>query len=81
MIPRASLVAHTGVVDMRTRRGRLWFGLTLAFSTSLVVFVIGPTYLRPLPMWAQLLVLVAGCGFIASVAVYSRRRARRANSL
>jgi 4-amino-4-deoxy-L-arabinose transferase-like glycosyltransferase len=78
---RACLVAHTGVVDLRTWRGRLWFGLTVSFSASLVVFVIGPTYLRPLPMWAQLAIVVAGCGFIATVALYSRRRARRANSL
>jgi hypothetical protein len=80
MKPRASLVAHTGVVDLRTWQGRLWFGVTVAFSTSLVM-LIGPTYIDPLPMWLKGLIAVACVFLIATVAVYSRRRARRANSL
>lgn len=55
-------------------------GLAVFIGVS-VVMLIGPAYLRPLPMWAKLVIVVAGCGFIAAVAVYSRRRARRANSL
>ena len=47
---------------------------------SVLTTVVGPTYLRPLPMWAKLLLIVAGCCFIATVAIYGRRRARRATS-
>jgi hypothetical protein len=42
-----------------------------------VALLAGPAYLRPLPMWVKLLLIVAGCCFIATVAIYSRRRARR----
>jgi hypothetical protein len=71
--------AHTRPMDLRTWRGRLWFGFSVFIGVS-VAMLIGPAYLRPLPMWAQLLIAIAGCAFIATVAVYSRRRARRANS-
>jgi peptidoglycan/LPS O-acetylase OafA/YrhL len=64
---------------LRSWRDRLWLGLAVFIGVS-VVMLIGPAYLRPLPMWAKLVILVAGCGFIAAVAVYSRRRARHANS-
>jgi hypothetical protein len=65
---------------LRTWRERLWFGLAVSIGVS-VAMLIGPAYLRPLPMWAKLVIVVAGCLFIASVAVYSRRRARRVSSL
>ena len=65
---------------LRTWRERLWFGLAVFIGVS-VATLIGPAYLRPLPMWAKVVIVVAGCLFIASVAVYSRRRARRASSL
>jgi hypothetical protein len=58
----------------------LWLSLAIFIGVS-VAMLIGPAYLRPLPMWAKLVIVVAGCGFIATVAVYSRRRARRASSL
>jgi hypothetical protein len=65
---------------LRTWRERLWFGLAVFIGVS-VAMLIGPAYLRPLPMWAKLVIVVAGCLFIASVAVYTRRRASRASSL
>jgi uncharacterized membrane protein len=65
---------------LRTWRERLWFGLAVAIGPS-VALLIGPAFLRPLPIWAKLVILVVGCGFIATVAIYSRRRARRASSL
>lgn len=65
---------------MRSWRERLWFGLAV-FIAIFVVGLIGPAYLRPLPLWAKLVVVVAGCAFIATVAIYSRRRARWASSL
>jgi CRP-like cAMP-binding protein len=71
---------HTGAMNMRTWRGRLWFGLTISFSTS-VVMLVGPTYIRPLPMSAQLVLAVACVCFIAAVAIYGRRRARGAPNL
>jgi hypothetical protein len=66
-------------MDMRTWRGRLWLGLSIFVSVAFVM-LIGPTYLRPLPMWAKLVFIVAGSGFIAAVGIYGRRRARRAAS-
>jgi len=66
-------------MDMRTWRGRRWLGLAIFVSVAFVM-LIGPTYLRPLPMWAKLVLIVAGCCFIATVAIYGRRRARRATS-
>ncbi len=66
---------------MRTMSKRdtvLLFGLALPLSVSLVTFVVGPTYLRPLPTGLKL-VIAGACGcVIAALAVYSRRRARRA---
>jgi hypothetical protein len=63
-----------------TWRQRVWFGLAVFIGVS-VAMLVGPPYLRPLPMWAKLVIVVAGCLFIASVAVYTRRRARRVSSL
>jgi hypothetical protein len=64
-----------------SRRDRvLAFGLAVPLSTALVTYVIGPTYLRPLPIWLKLVIAVACCGLIATIAVYSRRRARRLES-
>jgi hypothetical protein len=61
-----------------SRRDRvLLFGLVVPLNTVLVTFVIGPAYLRPLPIWLKLVIVVAGCGLIGTIAVYSRRRARR----
>jgi hypothetical protein len=60
---------------LRTWRESLWFGLAVAIGTS-VAMLVGPAYMAPLPMSLKLVILVAGCAFIAAAAVYSRRRAR-----
>jgi hypothetical protein len=42
-----------------------------------VAVLIGPAYIDPLPTWLKVSIGVA-CGFtVASLGVYSRRRARR----
>jgi hypothetical protein len=46
------------------------------FIAVLVALVIGPTYLQPLPIWLKLVIAVAGLCVIATIAIYSRRRAR-----
>jgi hypothetical protein len=63
------LGAHT-----RTWREGLWFGLAVAIGTS-VAMLIGPAYLAPLPISLKVVIVVAGCAFIAAAAAYSRRRA------
>ncbi len=61
---------------MAKRSTRDGFGLAV-FLGTLVALVVGPTYLKPLPVWMKLVLAVAGCCVIAAIAVYSRRRARR----
>jgi hypothetical protein len=46
---------------------------TLAVVMALII---GPKYLKPLPIWVQLVIAGAGCCVIAAIAVYSWRRAR-----
>jgi hypothetical protein len=51
-----------------------------AFAIALipgVVKLLGDQYLAPLPMWLQLVIAAAGICSIATIAIYSRRRARR----
>jgi hypothetical protein len=55
----------------------LVFGFVVPLSTAIITFVVGPRYLQPLPTWAKLAFVAAGCCFIAAVAIYGRRRARR----
>lgn len=68
--------AHTAAMAPRSWRDRLQLGVAVFIGIA-VALLIGPTYLRPLPMWSKLLLIVVGCAFIATVAIYSRRRARR----
>jgi hypothetical protein len=67
-------------MDLRSWRGRFWFGLTVGASVS-IVRLIGPKYIDPLPMWLKVVVAITGAVLIATVAIYSRRRPRQANSL
>jgi hypothetical protein len=46
-----------------------------------IVRLIGPKYIDPLPMWLKVVVAITGAVLIATVAIYSRRRPRQANSL
>jgi peptidoglycan/LPS O-acetylase OafA/YrhL len=60
-----------------SRRDAALVGLVLAVWTSVLTLYVGPTYLQPLPIWAKVVIAIALCLLIATVAVYSRRRARR----
>lgn len=63
-------------MDRLSRRDRLWFGIALMVGPA-VVLVIGPAYLRPLPIGLKVvLAVVLGC-LLAGLVLYSRRRARR----
>jgi hypothetical protein len=59
------------------RRDRLWFGIAILVGPA-VVLVIGPAYLQPLPNAAKVVVVIVGALLVAALAIYSRRRARRA---
>jgi hypothetical protein len=63
---------------MSKRDTVLAFGLVVPVSASLMTFVVGPTYLEPLPTWLKLVIAGACACVIAALAVYSRRRTRRA---
>jgi hypothetical protein len=63
---------------MSKRDRVLAFGLVVPLSASLMTFVVGPTYLEPLPTWLKLVIAGACACVIAALAVFSRRRARRA---
>jgi len=65
------------VKSISRREQVLVFGLAVPFGSALVTFVIGPEFLRPLPIWLKLVGMVACGGLIAAIAVYGRRRARR----
>lgn len=60
-----------------SRRDSALVGSVLAVWVSVVTVYVGPSYIRPLPTWAKVVMAVACCLFIATVAVYGRRRARR----
>jgi hypothetical protein len=62
---------------LRSWRDRLWFGLAIFLGVS-VASLIGPAYIDPLPSWLKVLLAVAGGLTIGALAVYARRRARRA---
>ncbi len=64
----------------KSRRDRVLVGVVVSVSGVLVASVIGPMYLRPLPTWLKLVIVVAGSAMIATIAVYGRRRARRLES-
>ena len=61
-----------------SRRNAALVGAVLAVWVSVLTIYVGPTYIRPLPMWAKIVMAAGCCLFIATVAISSRRRARRA---
>jgi hypothetical protein len=66
---------------MRARDHRLIVAVVPAWAAALT-FWIGPAWLRPwlgsLPLWGQAGIALALAGALAILAVYSRRRHRRA---
>lgn len=72
------MTAKKGSKSTMSRRDTiLVFGLVVPLSAVIMTFVVGPRYLDPLPMWLKLVIAVACFCFIATVAIYGRRRARR----
>jgi ABC-type multidrug transport system permease subunit len=63
-----------------SRRDSVLVALALAIWCSILTVYVGPTYIRPLPMWGQVVLAVALCVIIGTLAIYSRRRRRRAAS-
>ena len=68
--------AHTGATYM-SRRASVLVAFVLAIWVSILTVYVGPTYLQPLPMWAKVVLALAGCLIIATIAIYGRRRSRR----
>jgi len=60
-------------------RERLVIVVAAPIGSALVALWVGPAYLKPLPTWLQVVIALACLCFIATVAIYSRRRARRAS--
>ncbi|MGH7760125.1 MAG: hypothetical protein ACREOY_01740 [Candidatus Dormibacteraceae bacterium] len=52
----------------------------IAIWTGVLTAYVGPTYIRPLPMWGQAVLAAAGCLIVATIAIYARRRRRRGAS-
>jgi hypothetical protein len=71
--------AHTDATHM-SRRDSVLVALMLAIWGGLLTLYVGPTYIRPLPMWEQVGLAVACCLIIATIAIYGRRRSRRETS-
>ena len=63
---------------MSRRDTVLLFGLVVPVSAAIMTLIVGPRYLNPLPMWLKLVMAAIGCCFIATVAIYGRRRTHRA---
>jgi LPXTG-motif cell wall-anchored protein len=63
-----------------SRRDSVLVALVLAVWAGVLTLYVGPTYLRPLPLWEQLALAVAGLVIIATLAMYGRRRRRRNTS-
>ena len=54
--------------------------IVIALWTGVLTSYVGPIYIRPLPMWGQIVLAVA-CGLlVATIAIYSRRRSRSKTS-
>jgi uncharacterized membrane protein YbhN (UPF0104 family) len=68
------------MVGQSKKQTILVFGVVLPLSVGLITFWIGPQYLRPLSLWGQLALIVGLGGLLAGLAVYSRRRAKRAKA-
>lgn len=60
-----------------SRRDAGLVAFVLAIWAGILTVYVGPTYLAPLPMWAKVVLALAGCLIIATIAIYSRRRRRR----
>lgn len=52
----------------------------LAIWVGVLTTYVGPTFISPLPIWEQVVLAVAGCLIIATLAIYGRRRSRRKTS-
>jgi heme A synthase len=63
-----------------SKRNSVLVAFVIAIWTGVLTLYVGPTYIRPLPLWAQVVVAAAGCLIIATIAIYARRRRRRAAS-
>ncbi|HEY4914786.1 MAG TPA: hypothetical protein VIJ91_12810 [Candidatus Dormibacteraeota bacterium] len=59
-----------------SRRNAALVGAVVAVWASVLSVYVGPTYIRPLPMWAKVVMAAGCCLFIATMTVYGRRRAR-----
>jgi hypothetical protein len=57
-------------------RERLVFAFALPIGSVVIAFWVGPTYLKPLPTWIQLVIAAVCVCVIATIAIVSRRRAR-----
>jgi hypothetical protein len=55
---------------------RLWLGLAVFVGIAFAM-VIGPAYLRPLPLWEKALITVVGVLSVSTLAIYNWRRSRR----
>jgi hypothetical protein len=60
-----------------SRRASVLVAFVLAIWCGIITVYVGPTYIRPLPTWGQVVLAVAGCLIIATIAIYGRRRRRR----
>ena len=64
-----------------SRRDKFWIALAAPIGGVVIAFWVGPVYLAPLATWLQLVIAAACVCFIATIAIVSRRRARRRKAL
>jgi hypothetical protein len=57
-----------------SRRNAVLVAVVLAVWAGMLMVYVGPTYIRPLPTWGQVVLAAAGGLIIATIAIYSRRR-------
>jgi hypothetical protein len=55
---------------------KLWLGIAVFVGIAFAM-VIGPAYLRPLPLWEKALITIVGVLSVSTLAIYSRRRSHR----
>jgi hypothetical protein len=63
-----------------SRRDSVLVALVIAIWNGVLAIYVGPTFIRPLPMWGQIGLAVVGGLIIATLAIYGRRRSRRKTS-
>jgi membrane protein implicated in regulation of membrane protease activity len=63
-----------------SRRDAVLVAVVIAIWAGVLTVYVGPTFINPLPMWEQVVVAVACCVIIATIAIYGRRRSRRRTS-